>query len=144
MQKIIVFSIILGVIFSSAAFASADLNSGGVSVQRYSLRNLTRNSGVISQNIEAAAGDEIEFSIGTINTSQVIARDTQLHVYLPLNMQVISGSLRIGGATSGANFVSNTILLGNLNSLEQKDVSFRAVPGASMDGLYGIQGQVSA
>lgn len=144
MQKTIVFSIILGVVFSSAAFTNADLTNGGVSIQRYSLRNLTRNSGIISQNIETATGDEIEFSIGAINTSETIARDTRIHVYLPLSMQVVSGSLRIGGVTSGANFVSNSILLGNLNALEQKDISFRAVPSTTMAGFYGIQAQVSA
>ncbi len=144
MQKIIVFSIILGVVLSSTAVVNADLSDGGVSIQRYSLRNLTRNSGVISQNIETAPGDDLEFSIGVINTSQSVARDTQVRVYLPLNMQVISGSLRIGGATSGANFVSNSILLGNLGPLEQKDIFFRAIPGTVMAGLYGIQAQVSA
>lgn len=144
MQKTVIFSIILGIILLTAAVSSADFGTGRVEIQRYNLRNLTRNTGLAAQRIEVASGDEIEFFIGVLNTSDNIAPDVQLRIYLPFGLEIVAGSLRIGGTTSGANILSTGIPLGNLSAREQKDVTFKAIPGSTMNGFYDIQTQLSS
>lgn len=143
MQKTVIFTIILGIMLLTAAVSGADFGIGSVEMQRYHLRNLTRNTGVVSQKIETAPGDEIEFSVGVLNTSDSITPNVQLRIYLPFGMEAVTGSLRIGGTTSGANILSASIPLGNMGAREQKDVIFRVTPGSTL-GLYSIQAQLSS
>lgn len=119
----------------NAETASADL-------QRYGLRDLTNGQTIISQNIEAHNGDEIEFSLRVVNSSTLSARDVQLQVYLPFGMRVVAGSIKVDGVILDSN-VANGIVLGNIGAGGQRDIVFRAIPGSNLDRFYEIPAQIS-
>lgn len=124
-----------------ASSASAEI-SANVDMQRYGVKNLSKNETVYSQDAKAVTGDELEFSINIKNTSDNQANGVVLYVYLPIGFPLDTNSVYIDGTRTGGN-VSNGLFLGNLNANSQKDVVFKTKVNDYFGGYAAIQALVA-
>ncbi|TSC73771.1 MAG: hypothetical protein G01um101444_463 [Parcubacteria group bacterium Gr01-1014_44] len=115
--------------------------SANVDLQRYGVRNLSKNESTYSQNIIALEGHELEFSLNLKNTSGHQASGAVLYVYLPIGFPLDSNSIYIDGTRTGGN-ISNGLFLGNIDANSQKDIVFKTKINVYFNGYAAIQALV--
>ncbi len=135
----LILSAFLGLFLVSSASAEISAN---VNIQRYGVRNITRNESAYSQNAKAVDGDELEFSVNVKNVSSDQANSAVLYVYLPSGFPLDSNSIYIDGNRTGGN-VSNGLFLGHLNAGAQKDIVFKTRVNALFNGYAAVQALIA-
>lgn len=124
-----------------ASSASAEI-SANVDMQRYGVKNLSKNEAVYSQDLKAVTGDELEFSINIKNSSGNQANGVELYVYLPIGFPLDTNSIYVDGTRTGGN-VAQGLFLGNINTNAQKDIVFKTKVNDYFGGYAAIQALVA-
>lgn len=95
-----------------------------------SARNITRNSSINNDFVQAQVGDTIEFQYNVRNFGQVVARNVILSDLLPNGLQYIQNSTTRDGIPQPDSITSG-LNLGDLQSGESRNVAIRTLVIAS-------------